>query len=224
MSTTNGVTDSNPYAALGLGTSSTAGSGGNAMGQDAFLKLLTTQLQNQNPLNPVDNTAFLGQLAQISTVSGIDKLNSSFSGLASSLSSYQSLQAAQLVGHDVLVPSSAGWLGSDGTLDGAVSTGSGGDVQVDVLDAGGAVVRTLDLGTQSAGVVDFSWDGKNGAGESLPSGAYKLQARLVQGTSETALTTYARGAVQSVQFGSSGLTLDLQGLGAFSLSDVMQIL
>jgi len=214
----------NPYAGMGLGQTLKAAGGGDAMGQDGFLKLLITQLQNQNPLKPVDNTEFLGQLAQISTVSGIDQLNQSFSGLAGALSGYQTLQAAQLVGHDVLVPSSAGWLGESGSLAGAVATNASGTVLVDVLDASGAVVRTLDLGSQSAGIVNFSWDGKNGGGEKLPSGAYQLQARLVQGNSETALNTYARAAVQSVQVGSNGLTLDLQGLGAFSLNDVVQIL
>lgn len=223
MTTTSSVSD-NPYSSLGLGLQSSSQSGSNALGQDAFLKLLTTQLQNQNPLKPVDNTEFLGQLAQISTVSGVEKLNDSFAELSSSLSSYQTLQAAQLVGHDVLVPSSAGYRPDGGTLDGAVAVGSSGQVLVDVLDTSGNVVRTLDLGTQSQGVANFSWDGKNNAGETLDAGTYKLQARLVQGTSESALTTYAAGAVQSVQLGSSGLTLDLQGLGAFSLSDVLQIL
>jgi flagellar basal-body rod modification protein FlgD len=203
---------------------SDAGSSGtNALGQDAFLKLLTTQLQNQNPLNPVDNTAFLGQLAQISTVAGVQSLNDSFTTLSNSLSGYQTLQATQLVGHEVLVPSTAGYLPAGGTLDGAVAATASGQVMVDVMDASGTVVRTIDLGQQAKGVVDFSWDGKNSAGETLASGTYKIQARLVQGTSETALNTYAAGTVQSVQLGADGLTLDLAGLGAFALGDVVQI-
>lgn len=224
MSATSAVDSSNPYAALGLGLTQNDDGKSSALGQDAFLKLLTTQLQNQNPLNPTDNTEFLGQLAQISTVSGIQSLNDSFGGLASSLSSYQTLQAAQLVGHDVLVPSSAGYLPDGGTLDGAVATSDSGTVQVDVLDASGRVVRTLDLGEQAAGIVDFSWDGTDGSGAAMPAGTYELQARLVQSGGDTALTTYAQSRVQSVQLGSDGLTLDLQGLGAFALADVAQIL
>ncbi|NKF21753.1 flagellar hook assembly protein FlgD [Solimonas marina] len=226
MTTTSAVSDSsNPYASLGLAVqqSSTDGSS-TGLGQDAFLKLLTTQLQNQNPLNPTDNTEFIAQLAQISTVSGIESLNDSFSSLSSSLTSYQTLQAAQLVGHNVLVPSSAGYLPEGGTLDGAVAAGSSGTVQVDIVDASGQVVRTLDLGTQSAGVVNFSWDGKDAGGNTLDAGTYSLQARLIQGDTQTALTTYASSTVQSVQLASDGLTLDLQGLGAFALSDVAQIL
>lgn len=225
MSAASGVTDNNPYAALGLGLKKNDdGAGGNALGQDAFLKLMTTQLQNQNPLKPTDNAEFLGQLAQISTVSGVQSLNDSFGALASSLTSYQTLQAAQLVGHKVLVPSSAGYLPSGGTLDGAVAPTGSGDVQVDVVDASGQVVRTLDLGQQSAGVVNFSWDGNNAQGTALDAGTYKLQARLTQGSTQTALTTYASSTVQSVQLGADGLTLDLQGIGAFALSDVAQIL
>lgn len=225
MSSASGVTDSNPYAAIGLGLKKKDDSGGNnALGQDAFLKLMTTQLQNQNPLKPTDNAEFLGQLAQISTVSGVQSLNDSFGALSNSLTSSQALQAAQLVGHNVLVPSSAGYLPSGGTLDGAVAPTSSGNVQVDVVDASGQVVRTLDLGDQSAGVVKFSWDGKDAHGTTLDAGTYKMQARLSQGSTQTALTTYASSAVQSVQLGANGLTLDLQGIGAFALSDVAQIL
>ncbi|NGY04405.1 flagellar hook assembly protein FlgD [Solimonas terrae] len=222
---TSAVDSSNPYAALGLAVNKTSDSkSGNALGEDAFLKLLTTQLQNQNPLNPTDNTEFLGQLAQISTVSGVQSLNDSFAALSSSLTSSQTLQAAQLVGHNVLVPSSAGYLPGGGTLDGAVVPTGSGTVQVDVVDASGQVVRTLDLGQQSAGVVKFSWDGTDSKGTTLEPGTYKLQARLTQGDTQTALDTYASSTVQSVQLGSDGLTLDLQGIGAFALSDVAQIL
>ncbi|HET8883698.1 MAG TPA: flagellar hook assembly protein FlgD [Solimonas sp.] len=224
MTATSGVAD-NPYATLGLGLNKTDDDGGgSALGQDAFLKLLTTQLQNQNPLKPTDNTEFLGQLAQISTVSGVQSLNDSFGALANSLTSYQTLQAAQLVGHKVLVPSSAGYLPDGGTLAGAVAPSASGDVQVDIVDASGQVVRTLDLGQQSAGVVNFSWDGKDSHGDALAAGTYKLQARLAEGATQTALTTYASSTVQSVQLGADGLTLDLQGIGAFALSDVAQIL
>lgn len=222
--TTSAVDSSNPYAALGLGLQKTDGSSSGALGQDAFLKLLTTQLKNQDPLKPTDNTQFLGQLAQISTVSGVQSLNDSFNALSSSLTSSQTLQAAQLVGHNVLVPSSAGYLPDGGALNGAVVPTSSGNVQVDVVDASGQVVRTLDLGPQSAGVVNFSWDGKDARGTSLDAGTYKLQARLAQGDTQTALTTYASSTVQSVQLGSDGLTLDLRGIGAFALSDVVQIL
>lgn len=225
MSTTGSVDSSNPYASLGLATQQSSDrSSSGALGQDAFLKLLTTQLQNQNPLNPTDNTAFLGQLAQISTVSGVQSLNDSFSSLASSLTSYQTLQASQLVGHDVLVPSSAGYLPAGGALNGAVAPSGSGTVQVDVLDASGQVVRTLDLGEQSAGVVNFSWDGKDRSGAALDPGVYTLQARLVNANAQSALITYASSTVNSVQLGTDGVTLDLQGLGGFPLSDVTQIL
>src|SRR3546814_13200551 len=97
MSATAGVTD-NPYAALGLGLKKNDDSSGkNALGQDAFLKLMTTQLQNQNPLKPTDNAEFPGQLAQISTVSGVQSLNDWYGALSNSLPSSQTHNRKNLV-------------------------------------------------------------------------------------------------------------------------------
>src|SRR3546814_20238798 len=143
---------------------------------------MTTQLQNQKPLKPTAMAEFLGRIGKVRTVSGVQSLKDSFSALSNSLASSQTLQAAQLVGHKVLVPSSAGYLPSGGTLDGAVAPTGSGSVQVDVVDAGGQVVRTLDLGEQSPGVVKFSWDGKDAKGTTLDAGTYKLQARLNEGS------------------------------------------
>src|SRR3546814_18222700 len=99
MSATAGVTD-NPYAALGLGLKKNDDSSGkNALGQDAFLKLMTTQLQNQNPLKPTDNAEFLGQPAQISTVSRVQSLNDSLGALSHTLTSQQNLPPAHMVTH-----------------------------------------------------------------------------------------------------------------------------
>ncbi len=195
-----------------------------AMGQEDFLRLMTAQLQNQDPFKPMENGEFLGQIAQFSTVSGIQELQTSFATLASSLSANQTLQAATLVGRSVLVPSATAWLPEGGELRAAVDLPFSGQAVVDVVDAGGQTVRSLDLGTQPAGVAGFSWDGLDGAGAQLPEGSYTLRARLMQGTSQTALETLAAGRVQSVGMSRDGLTLELLGLAPVRLADVLQIL
>lgn len=195
-----------------------------SLGQDDFLRLMTTQLQNQDPFKPMENGEFLGQMAQFSTVSGIQELQASFSTLASSLAANQTLQAASLVGRSVMVPSETGWLPADGDLRGAAALPGGGELVVDIVDADGTVVRNLDLGTQSAGIASFTWDGLDNAGAPAVEGRYTMRARLVQGNAQTALETLAVGQVQSVGLSRDGLTLELLGLDPAPLADILQIL
>lgn len=226
MASTSGVSGSNPYADLGLALKQNddKASQSGALGEGAFLKLLTTQLQNQDPLKPLDNSAFLGQLAQISTVSGIQSLQDSFDALGSSLGSYQSLQAAQLVGHQVLSASDSGWLDAEGTLDGATQLSAAGRVSISILDSSGQTVRKLDLGSQPAGLVRFSWDGVNSEGQRLAAGEYTLKASVSGDSGDTALKTYAAATVEGVQIDAGKVTLDLKGLNSVALGDILQIM
>src|SRR6476619_7844041 len=100
MTTINGTTD-NPYAGYGLGVDTSKKSA--ALGQADFLRLMTEQLKNQDPLKPLDNAQFLGQLAQFSTVQGIDSMQGAMNSMASVMENDQALRAAALVGHDALV-------------------------------------------------------------------------------------------------------------------------
>ena len=126
--------------------------------QDQFLKLLTTQLQNQDPLSPMDNAQLTSQIAQINTVSGIATLNTSVQALSSQFLQMQTLQGASLVGKSVVVPGN--------TLDIADGVGQGGfdltsaadSVKVAVVDASGKTVDTIDMGAQSAGMHSFNWN------------------------------------------------------------------
>jgi flagellar basal-body rod modification protein FlgD len=192
------------------------------LGQDDFLKLMTVQVQNQDPLKPMENTEFFSQIAQFSTVSGIEKLQGSFSDLASQLSSSQSLQAASLIGHDVLVQSDVGVLYNSG-MDGAVDVPSSGDVHLEVRDGNGVLVRTLDLGTQPAGQLAFNWDGTDSDGAALPQGLYKIAATVQSGSSSTAAATYALDQVSSVSLKGGSLNVDMLNLGEVAFTDVSRI-
>ena len=234
-SAVNSNSSSNLFSSLGLTSSGTTASSASAAASAAtsaassalnvqdFLQLMTTQLQDQDPLNPVSNTDFFSQIAQFSTVSGIDQLDSSFSTLATQLTSSQMLQASSLIGQSVLVPGTSTQLTSNG-LNGAVQVPASGDVTVQVRDSTGALVGTLDLGVQSAGNVPFSWDGKDGNGNALPQGTYTISAQVGSGSSAQSATTDVAAQVLSVsQSSSGGLTLDLQGLGEVPFSQVQQL-
>jgi flagellar basal-body rod modification protein FlgD len=220
-----GLTSSTPVASSGSSAASAATSAAStAVNEQDFLQLMTTQLQDQDPLNPVSNADFFSQIAQFSTVSGINQLNSSFSALSTQLSSSQSLQAANLIGHGVLVPGSTVQMSGSG-MAGAVQVPASGDVTVTIKDSSGALVGTLDLGVQSAGTVPFSWDGKDASGNELPSGNYTISAQVGSGSTAQAATTDVAAVVNSVSMSSSGaLTLNLQGIGAVPFSSVVQII
>jgi flagellar basal-body rod modification protein FlgD len=208
------------------GTSSSSSANSATAIQDQFLKLLTTQLQNQDPLNPMDNTQMTTQLAQISTVSGIEKLNSSLQTLLGSTSESQTLQAASLVGHAVLVPGNTMALTSGSSAYGGFDLASAADkVTVTVKNSSGTVVRTLDLGSAEAGSNVFTWDGKATDGTAAPEGTYTFAVAAVQGSDKVTTTALGAGLVSSVVRDSSGgFTLDVGTLGKVSFSDVRQVL
>ena len=128
--------------------------------EQRFLKLLVTQLNNQDPLNPLDNAQLTSQLAQMSTVSGIEKLNSAFQSLLAQSGFNQVLQSASLIGRTVLVPGSELTLNPGVDVPFAVEvTGAAEAVKVSITNAAGEVVRNLDLGALPPGVKTLSWDG-----------------------------------------------------------------
>jgi len=215
-----------PFDALGIGTSSIKSATQSAtLGQDAFLKLMLTQLKNQDPLKPLDSSAFLSQLAQFSTVSGVQDLQTSFKDLSASLVSNQALQASSLLGRSVLVSQQSGFLPADGALAGAVDVpSSAAQVVVNVTDQNGQLVRQLNLGAHGKGLASFSWDGKLADGTAAASGVYNLSAQLLGG-SASAAQVLVSARVQSVTIAAdqSGLTLSLEGLGDIAFKDVRQI-
>lgn len=226
--TTSSTGASNPNQALidSLNNKSKSTSSTNAMtdAENRFLTLLTTQLKNQDPLNPLDNAQVTSQLAQISTVTGIEKLNSSLQLLLQDSQSAQTAQAANLVGHAVMVPGSALQLTSSQAV-GALELAKDADaVEVTIKDSNGLAVRTLKLGDLSVGLHDFTWDGKTDNGAQAADGTYSISVAATAGSDKVDVTTLTLGSVRSVVSTSTGYLLDVGGLGTFTLDDVKQIL
>ena len=221
------------YAVSGTtGTSSTSSSssssttGTETMGKDTFLQLLVTQMKNQNPLDPQDNSEFVAQLAQFSSVEGINNLNDTVSGLATNYTSSQALQASALVGHSVLAQTSSTTVNTSTGLTGQFDLASAStDATVKVYDASGNLVKNIDLGSQAAGTVSFNWDGTSNDGTVLPSGTYKFVASAAVDGSEVAQTTYLPSTVTSVTVGSTSgdMTLKLSDGSSVALSNVKTI-
>ncbi len=220
------IQENTDLEALGL-RGQPSGPSNDELGQEQFLKLMTTQLTNQDPLKPMDNGDFLGQLAQFGTVSGIQELQQSFATLAGSLQSSQTLQAANMLGHEVVVPGNLGSLTEGETLTGVVEVPqSVPEVVINIADPGGQLVRRLELGPQAAGPLRFNWDGVMDNGEYAGPGLYEVSAEAVIGGENQALESLMSAEVESVSIGRNGegLTVHLSGIGPVPFSDIREIL
>jgi flagellar basal-body rod modification protein FlgD len=186
-----------------------------------FLTLLTTQLENQDPLNPQSPSDMAAELAQFSTASGVQTLTTDFG-------STSGVQAASLVGQNVAVAGNTIVLGSKGSAPGAFSlSAAASDVKVSIVNSSGGVVNTIDLGALGAGNQSFSWNGQNANGTAQAAGSYTYAVNATAATSGATVTptTYAVVPVTSVVLGGqSGPTLNLGGgVSPVALSAVQQV-
>jgi flagellar basal-body rod modification protein FlgD len=207
--------------------SSSSAANGVTLGGTDFLTLMLAQLQNQDPTSPVDSNEFLSQLASLSEVQGITQLNTSFTALSNSLTSSQALQASSLLGHQALVASSTATLPTAGaSISGAVSVPqTSSQVVLNISNSAGVLVQSVNLGAQPAGLANFTWNGQTSSGSTAPAGAYTLSAQVSGVASGTAVPTLVSGTVDSVTMGSgtTGLTLNISGLGSVPFANVQQI-
>jgi flagellar basal-body rod modification protein FlgD len=188
--------------------------------QDRFLKLLVAQLNNQDPMNPMDNAQMTSQMAQINTVTGIQQVNDTLKSMATQFTSMQVLQGSSMVGHNVLVASNT-LTRSDGVASGAIDfSGKADTVKVDILSPGGQVLDTINLGPQEAGRQAFNWDSSSYQGSGEPS--FRVTATLAGQTVET--TSLARDTVVSVGSENGAMSVQLQGRSAVAYDSVKAIL
>jgi len=196
------------------------------LGQEQFLKLMTTQLTHQDPNKPMENGDFLAQMAQFSTVEGIGDLNESFTSFASSISSGQSLQAASLVGQSVLVPGSEAVMSLTNDITGEIVLNDRtSDLKVNFLDSNGQTVKTISLGRQDQGNIAFKWDGLLDDGTYADPGSYQIRAEAEIDGNNTILQTFVNADVESVALGraNNGIQLALAGLGNVDFNEVKKI-
>jgi len=199
----------------------------NSLGQDEFLKLMTTQLNNQDPLKPMQSGEFFTQIAQFSSVAGIQDLQKSFEQVASAMVSNQALQASTMVGRTVLIPASEGELKEDGNIQGTVELPSStSQLNIGVYDAAGQLVKQITMGPQAGGSVRFNWDGLTDDGKTALPGMYQVKAITEIDGEPVAADTYVAAKVDSVIMGGLGreITLNLGAMGQSGLSNVKQIL
>jgi flagellar basal-body rod modification protein FlgD len=197
---------------------------GAAATQDRFMKLLVTQMKNQDPLNPLDNAQVTSQLAQLSTVTGIDKMNKTLEALIGSFQSNQSLQAAAMIGHGVLVPGAGLELVGGKGVFGLELAEPADNVQVTIRDASGAAVHVINVGSVETGMQPLQWDGSTDTGGTAADGHYTFEVNATRGGQKIDTTSLSLGQVMSVSTGAQGVKLNVPNIGAVNMTDVRQIL
>ncbi len=208
-------------ASLTSGSTSSAAPAEDAAGTaDRFLKLLVAQMQNQDPLNPMDNAQVTSQMAQINTVNGIEKVNTALQGLSSQFMQLQVMQGTGLVGRDVVVK------GDHLAVSGGVGRGAfelGGPasaVKVDVKTTTGQLLDVIELGAQTAGVQNFEWDAAKLAAQGIDAKSLRFKVTATTGGVATEATTLMLDRVNSVSTSGKALNLELGISGAVPYSAV----
>ena len=226
------VAPGNPGAS-GAGTAAPTSSGSISdslpanmqISQAGFLRLISTQMSNQDPLNPSDPTQFLAQVEGLSEVSSLQSLQSTMSGLASGLQASQVLSGTALLGHSVLAPGSSAALASGGALSGAVVAPTGSNqLTVSVTDANGALVDSFNVAPQASGYTPFTWNGTSSSGAAAPAGQYSIAVNAAVGSSYETVAPLLYSKVTSVTMDPATQTLQINTPnGTVPLSSVVNI-
>ena len=212
VSSTNSATDATAAA-----SSLTASASDAKATSERFLKLLVAQMQNQDPLSPMDNAQVTSQMAQINTVSGIEKLNLTVQGLSSQFAQLQAVQGVSLVGHDVVVPGNTLQVAEDATAQAGYELANPADqVKVEILAPSGKVIDTLNLGAQTSGVHSFDWQ----AGANASATGLRFRVTATSGSVNTAATTLVRDKVAAVSTANSVFSLELENAGTVPYSSI----
>ncbi len=193
------------------------------LGENDFLKLLTAQMQAQDPLNPMDSANFAAQLAQFSSVEQLTNINAQLTNLTSSQASMQNTMATDLIGKRVTVSGNTATLNGQAVMPYTLS-GDAATVNVAIYDATGALVKTAALGQEAAGANSYTWDGKDQNGNTLPAGKYTFAVTAVDASAQAVTATpLASGIVTGISFNNNVTSLTLDNGTQVQLGDVHAI-
>ena len=197
------------------------------MDQGAFLTLFTTQLKNQNPLDPVKNEAFVAQLAQFSQLEATTAMKASMENMAKSMQGDKMLAGAAMIGRKVAVPNAPAMLLGGQPVQASVDLPNGADgVQMQIMDGRGQVVRKMIYPAQSPGSMKLAWDGMSDSGASMPDGAYTMQVLASSLGKAVQPVVNMFSTVRSVSNAGTGdntWLLEVDGGKSVSLANVKQI-
>jgi len=206
------------------GSQATAGTKKNTLTQEDFLKLFTTQMRYQNPLEPLDNFQMATQLAQFNTVDSLTRMNETLTQLMAAQNSMSNVQAAGLIGKKVMAQGNRLAIQQGAVSEGMYQLTRPANVVIQILNSQGGVVRQIDAGPRDTSRQTIGWNGKNQAGGALPDGLYTFRVIAVDSQGQLVpVTTYRIGTVEGVSLESGAVTLQVNG-DKLAFSDILSIL
>ena len=219
-----------PLATPALSSTSSAAITSAAQTKDSFMQLLVAQIKNQDPTKPMTSSDMTAQMSNLNMVDGINQLNTTLTGMAGSTKSSEAVQAASLIGHSVLVPGNTMQL-TNGTAQMGLQLGQAADaVQVNILDSSGKVISTQDIGAQTAGLQNLTWDGTTNTGAPASNPPYSFTVTATQaGTSipDSAITPLAVATVNNIAMAGGVTSLNVSSAGNavsnIALSEIYQV-
>lgn len=222
ITSTNTSTSSASSVAASTGTSASSSTTDTAAMQDRFLKLLVAQINNQDPMSPMDNAQMTSQMAQINTVSGIQQVNQTLTSMAAQFTAMQVLQGTSMVGHNVLTAGST--LVPDpstGMAAGAFDLAGAADaVKVEILAPGGQVLDTVNMGALPQGRQAFQWNAASYQGTGSPT----FRVTATSGKQAVATTSLVSEQVVSVGAVNGAMSIQLQSGKSVGYTDIAAIL
>lgn len=217
------------YAAAGVAqkqtTTATPTTGKSTLGQGDFVRLMTAQLQYQDPFNPQDNTQMVAQMATFSQVAGISEMSSTLAGIAGRLGATSATDAMSFVGRTVLTAGKTAYERTSGGIMGGVElANSATDVDVSIADKDGKVVKNIQLGKQEIGTAEFTWDGTDDAGNKIENGPYTVTVEAANGSAIVTAEALVWAPVETVSLVAGGEpVLNVTGIGKVAPSAVRKV-
>jgi flagellar basal-body rod modification protein FlgD len=217
---TTSVTSTLANAGLSLQEKAAKVTGSNSIDQAGFLRLMTAQMEYQDPFEPMDNNQMVSQMAQLSQLEGQNNSNRTLKEIADALSGTRLSDAASWIGKSMLVKSNIAAPDRYGQYAGELTLPKDAEgVAVDLVDEAGETIRTIELGSVKAGNVGFYWDGKNEAGEQVTTQALKVRVR---GAAPSQIATWA--SIAAVQSPAGGANAQLiTPLGNYAPADALRL-
>jgi len=179
--------------------------------KDAFLRLLVTELKNQNPMEPMDNKEFISQMAQFSTLEQMSNLSNSIEKFIETEAVAMKLNAVGLIGKKVVIEGKNLELKSGQTDSIVFNLDKSANVILKIYDENGKVVRMEDLGTLDAGLHTYLWDGRSNDGVAMPDGNYTYELKAITPEGEKELGGLEEGKIEAVQFDEDGIYVIVNG-------------
>ncbi|WP_174278900.1 flagellar hook assembly protein FlgD [Sphingomonas bacterium] len=217
-------------AGLGITRSATgpsvaaASTANTTLGQADFLKLMTAQMQNQDPFSPVDNTQMVAQMAQFSSLAGISDMSTTLKAISTKLGATSTADALAYVGKTVLTAGDTAYGRTTGGLAGAVELGdAASEVNLTISDASGQIVHAEKLGAHTAGTVGYDWSGKDASGADAGTGPFTVSITAADNGKAVTATNLVWAPVESVSTASGSAVLTLPGLGTVPVTAVRQV-